>query len=309
VRNRFATTLHTLAREDPRLVVLVADISPAGAMDDFRREFPGRFINVGVAEQVMIGMAAGLALSGLRPFCYTIAPFALYRPFEFIRDDLAYQNLPVTVVGIGGGVSYSTLGPTHHTVEDVAIASSVPNLTVLAPCDPYEVEEATQWCARNEWGPVYMRLGRVGEPDLGDFWSDQWSFGTLRWLERGPGSGTDVCVLSYGPAISWALEHAGRLREAGLRVDVASVHTLKPLDVITILRVLGSYREVTIVEEAVYQGGLGMQVRALAHEAGSVCTVRVVCLRDEFTHLYGTREDVLAWHGWNTMLTRHGLEV
>ena len=129
MRNAFAEVLADLGREDPRVCIVVADISPAGPMAKFREEFPERFINVGVAEQAMIGICAGLALKGMRPFAYTIATFALYRPFEFVRDDLAYQNLPVTVVGIGGGVVYSTLGGTHYAQEDVAVASSIPNMS------------------------------------------------------------------------------------------------------------------------------------------------------------------------------------
>src|SRR4051812_17913606 len=122
MRNSFAATFHELAREDERLCMVVADISPAGAMDAFRKEYPKRFVNTGVAEQIMIGMSAGMAMRGLRPFAYTIATFALFRPFEFVRNDLAYQRLPVTVVGVGGGVTYSQLGGTHHAMEDVAMA-------------------------------------------------------------------------------------------------------------------------------------------------------------------------------------------
>ena len=126
MRNRFADTFYELGKADPRLCVVVADISPAGSIAKFRNEFPRRFINTGVSEQIMIGMTAGMAQRGLKPFAYTIATFTLYRPFEMVRDDLCYQNLPVTIVGIGGGVTYSTLGATHHAQEDVAIASALP---------------------------------------------------------------------------------------------------------------------------------------------------------------------------------------
>jgi len=134
MRNTFAKSFYEAAQSDPRLCMIVADISPAGSMEAFRKQFPERFVNTGVAEQIMIGMCAGMSMRGLKPFAYTIATFALFRPFEFVRDDLCYQNLPVTVVGVGGGVNYSTLGGTHHAMEDVAIASAVPNMRVLAPC-------------------------------------------------------------------------------------------------------------------------------------------------------------------------------
>src|SRR5215475_6927623 len=155
MRNMFANTFFEAACEDERLCVVVADISPAGSMSTFREKFPNRFINTGVAEQVMIGISAGMALRGLRPFAYTIATFALFRPYEFIRDDLCYQNLPVTVVGIGGGVNYSTLGGTHHAQEDVAIACTLPNMSVIAPCDPAETRVATEYLVTQERGPVY----------------------------------------------------------------------------------------------------------------------------------------------------------
>ena len=115
-------------------------------MVDFRQSFPERFINCGVAEQSMIGIAAGLAMKGMKPFCYTISTFSLYRPFEMVRVDLCYQNLPVVVIGMGAGVIYSTLGSTHHTIEDISIASSIPNMRVLAPCDPIEMGYVIKWC-------------------------------------------------------------------------------------------------------------------------------------------------------------------
>ena len=138
MRNKFADTFYELGKADPRLCVVVADISPAGSIAKFRNDFPTRFVNTGVSEQIMIGMVAGMAQRGLKPFAYTIATFTLYRPFEMVRDDLCYQNLPVTIVGIGGGVTYSTLGATHHAQEDVATASAIPNMSVIAPCDPAE---------------------------------------------------------------------------------------------------------------------------------------------------------------------------
>ena len=148
MRNIFADTFYELGKADPRLAIVVADISPAGSIARFREEFPDRFVNTGVSEQIMIGMCAGMALRGLRPFAYTIATFTLFRPYEFVRVDLCYHNLPVTIVGIGGGVTYSTLGSTHHALEDVSIACAIPNMAVVAPCDPRETREATLWCAQ-----------------------------------------------------------------------------------------------------------------------------------------------------------------
>lgn len=293
MRNAFAKTFHEAAQKDPRLCVVVADISPAGAMNEFRKQFPDRFINTGVAEQIMIGMCAGMSMRGLKPFAYTIATFALYRPFEFIRDDLCYQNLPVTVVGIGGGVTYSTLGSTHHAMEDVAIASAIPNMRVIAPCDPEEARAATQWCVGQEEGPVYLRLGKAGEPVISAGAAEPFTFGKVRLLREG----SDVCILGYGPILKLAMDAAIVLEERGISVAVASVHTLKPLDREGIAALLGRFSKVVVMEEMVPQGGLGNAVKALAWDSGARCQLECVALKDEFIHLYGKHEDILEAHG------------
>ena len=203
MRNKFADVFYALGKADPRLAIIVADISPAGSIAKFREEFPDRFVNTGVAEQVMIGMCAGMAQRGMRPFAYTIATFTLYRPFEFVRDDICYQNLPVTLVGIGGGVTYSTLGATHHAMEDISIAGAIPNMRIIAPCDPLETEAATRWCATQEEGPVYLRLGKAGEPVLTADAAEPWTFGRPNVIEKGD----DVCILSYGPIMGLAKRH------------------------------------------------------------------------------------------------------
>jgi transketolase len=293
VRNTFAETFHEAGKRDPRLCLVVADISPAGAIDKFRTEFPDRFVNTGVAEQIMIGMVAGIALRGLRPFAYTIATFALFRPYEMVRDDLCYQNLPVTVVGIGGGVTYSTLGGTHHAQEDVAIACAIPNMTVIAPCDPPETRLATQWCTTQERGPVYLRLGKAGEPNLTANAEDPWEFGRLRYLRRGH----DVCVLCYGPALKLASDVASHFHEQGRSVSLVSVHTLKPLDLEGLARALLGHSHVVVIEELAPYGSLGERVKALAWEAGARCRLDTFALDDAFHHVYGSHGDLLAAHG------------
>ena len=297
MRNRFADTFYELGKEDPRLCVVVADISPAGSIAKFRKEFPRRFINTGVSEQIMIGMVAGMAQRGLRPFAYTIATFTLYRPFEMVRDDLCYQNLPVTVVGIGGGVTYSTLGATHHAQEDVALASTLPNMSVIAPCDPAETEAATRWCATQERGPVYLRLGKAGEPDFTSKLQDQWQFGKIRQLR--PGS--DVCILTYGPIVKRAMAIADRFEASGKRSAVYSVHTLKPLDREGLTRILQNYKHVVVIEECAPNGSLAMRVRELASITGAACRLDTFTLQDAFIHCYGSHDDILDAHGLATV--------
>ena len=293
MRNTFAKTFHEAAKLDERLCMVVADISPAGAMDQFRKEFPTRFINTGVAEQIMIGMVAGMSMQGLKPFAYTIATFSLYRPFEFIRDDLCYQNLPVTVVGIGGGVTYSTLGSTHHAQEDIAIATSVPNLRVIAPCDPEETRCATEWCIAQEEGPVYLRLGKAGEPILGSKESDPFIYGKLRYLRRG----ADVAIIGYGPILKMGMELADKFREKNKTCSVISAHTLKPVDEEGIKKMLFEHKQIIVIEEMSPKGGLGDIVRILAQKNNSQCQIDCFSLKDEFIHCYGAHSEILKTHG------------
>ncbi len=293
MRNRFSDTFYELGKDDPRLAVVVADISPAGSIAKFREDFPERFINTGVAEQVMIGLCAGMALRGMRPFAYTIATFALFRTFEFIRDDLCYQDLPVTVVGIGGGVTYSTLGGTHHAMEDVAIASAMPNMQVIAPCDPAETEAATRFLALESRHPTYLRLGKAGEPDLTAIAVDPFEFGKVRTIQKG----TDTCILSYGPTVKIALDVADALEGDGESVSVVSCHTIKPLDVDGIAEALRSHSRVVVIEEMVPHGGLGSRVKEVAWDTKATCDLKCFSLKDEFIHIFGDHSELLAAHG------------
>jgi len=292
MRDAFAEALYQCAMNDPSIYVVVADISPAGSMTKFREQYPDRFINVGVAEQSMIGICAGLALRGKRPFAYTIATFALYRAFEFVRDDLCYQNLPVTVVGMGAGVVYSTLGGTHHAQEDIAVASAIPNMQVIAPCDPPECVEAVKWCAQQVNGPVYLRLGKAGEPTFTQN-AGPWQFGELRYL-RGGG---DLCIVGYGPIMKQAAAVADHFRDCRRSVSMVSAHTLKPFPALWMVDLLRIHREVIVIEEHAPQGGLASQVKQIAWDIGAKCKLHTFTLKDEFIHCYGTHEDMLERHG------------
>jgi len=293
MRNAFSKTLYECGQKDSSIAMVVADISPAGSMAKFSEEYPDRFINVGVAEQVMIGMCAGMALKGLQPFAYTIATFSLYRPFEMVRDDLCYQNLPVTVVGMGSGVVYSNLGGTHHTMEDVAIATALPNMQVICPCDPLETIEATKYCASQKTGPVYLKLGKAGEPTVTQDALDPFEIGKIRYLKKG----ADVCILTYGLLMPSMLEVASQLEKQGKSVSVVSVHTIKPLDRAGIVEALQSHAQVIVVEENVPHGALGSRVKEIAWDVQATCNLRTMSLKDEFIHCYGTYHELLDAHG------------
>jgi len=293
MRDAFAHTIHEIAKTNPNVFMVVSDISPAASMAPFRDEFPNHFINVGVAEQTMIGICAGLAQRGATSFAYTIGNFSIYRPFEQIRADLCYQNLPVTVVGIGGGVSYASLGGTHHTLEDIAVMSALPNMSIISPCDPLETVAAT-WAAAGHDGPVYLRLGRAGEPDLTSDAVEPFEFGKMRLLK----SGTGTCILSYGPIMKMAFDIAAAIeKQEGNPVAVASVHTLKPLDHETIIQTINSFETVVVLEEHSNIGGLGAQVKQLAWAQEARCKLLTFGLKDEFIHCYTSQQDMWRAHG------------
>lgn len=297
MRNKFAEVLYENACKNDDIAIVVADISPAGSMVKFREEQPDRFLNVGVSEQSMIGICAGLALKGLRPFAYTIATFSLYRPFEMVRDDLCYQNLPVTVVGIGAGVVYSTLGGTHQAMEDIAVAAAVPNMQVISPCDPLETEAATNFCAQESQGPTYLRLGKAGEPNLTKDAVDPFIFGKIRYLKKSDQAKT--CILSHGIIMEMAFEVAKELAE---EVDIISVHTLKPLDEDGLKKVLGAYDKVIVIEEHAPQGALASQLKQLAWDEQAKCKLHTFTLKDQFIHHYGNHRELLRLHGLATDL-------
>jgi len=263
MRNKFADTIYKLSKKNKKICVLVADISPAGSIQKFRNEFPERFINTGVAEQTMIGISAGLALKGYRPFCYTISTFTLYRPFEFIRVDLCYQKLPVTIIGMGAGTIYSTLGSTHQTIEDISIATSLPNMTVIAPCDPDEMKQTVAWCAKQNKGPVYIRLGKAGEPNLTYRSLDKFSVGKIRYLRKGV---KKLALIGYGIIMKKITELEQILiSKYKIKPSVICNHTLKPLDVKGLSKILKKYENLAIIEDHVPQGGLNSKIRELAN--------------------------------------------
>lgn len=282
MRDAFWQELTSLGKRLPTTWALVPDISPIP--NPFKEAFPERFVNVGVAESAMIGIAAGLALKGKRPFCYTIANFALYRPFEFVRNDLAFQNLPVVVCGMGSGVGYANLGSTHHTMEDVQVASAIPGLRVLAPADPYELRAMMGYLSCAE-GPTYLRIGKRGEPQLP---LGEWEYNLPRMFNRG----SQKLIVAYGPVSGMAWEVAKELD-----CNFASWHTLKPLNEEFMRWLILSHEEIVVVEEHV--AWLYEKFRLYDNEIRKdlVPKIRGVHLKDEYIKCYGTHTELLYAHG------------
>ena len=293
MRDTFSFTLHEVAKIIPNIFITVADISPAASMTPFREEFPDRFHNVGVSEQSMISLSTGLALRGCQPFAYTIAPFTIYRPFEHIRVEICYQNLPVTLVGVGAGVAYSVAGATHNAIEDIAVMGALPNMSIIAPCDPEELIPAIWACAKHD-GPVYLRLGKAGEPNLTKDAPEPFEFKKIRKIKNGDG----LAIIGYGPILSMAFEAAELYKkESNIDAAIFSAHTVKPLDVERIKSILTEYDKVIVLEEATPPGCLAGQVKQIAWDFQNKCNIRAIGLKDEFIKCYGSKEELLAAHG------------
>lgn len=258
MRNAFADAITTLGDEYPELVMLAGDIGNR-LFDKFKDKYPERFYNCGVAEANMTGLAAGLASCGLRPITYTITPFNTVRCLEQIRLDICYPNLPVIVVGTGAGLSYASLGATHHSMEDIAILRTLPNMHVVCPADPMEVREAVRDALRLA-RPTYIRLGKKGEPRI-HAQPPAFRIGegiTVR-------NGDDVVLLSVGNMIAPALECAERLQAQGVSAQVVSMHTVKPLDEALLASSFAQRKLVVVIEEHSHIAGAGSAVLEWGH--------------------------------------------
>ena len=262
MRNAFADELTKLGTEDPRIVMLSGDIGNR-LFDRFKDAQPERFFNCGVAEQNMMGVAAGMAMSGLRPVAYTITPFVTTRCLEQIRTDAAYHEVPVTVVAVGAGLAYAGLGPTHHACEDVAFLRSIPNMVVIAPGDAWEVRAALRAILCQD-RPAYMRMGKKGEPVVHKGPIEDFQIGRAIMLAEG----SDVCLLSTGNMLPEAMKAGQALGERGISARVVSFHTLKPLDEGCLAECFQRFAGVVTIEEHSVIGGLGAAVAEWAVDAG-----------------------------------------
>tara|TARA_Y100000590_G_scaffold305501_1_gene344595 strand:- start:532 stop:1443 length:912 start_codon:yes stop_codon:yes gene_type:complete len=289
MRNCFSESIAKLGEKNKNIFVVVADISPAGPMELFQKKNPDRFINVGVAEQTMIGVCAGLAMKKKIPFAYTISTFALYRPFEMIRTDVCYQDVPVTIVGMGAGTIYSTLGATHLTQEDISITRSVPNLQVLAPCDPNELKNCLIFCVKKSKKPTYLRIGKTGEKNFSN--KNNWNFGKISRLVNGE----KTCIISFGPIIKMAFEVKKKIKNK--KISIYSCHTLKPFDHIGLKKIMKKYRNIITLEDHSVIGGLGNIVQSYAGQFKFKGNIKTFALKDKFIHFYGSQEELLNLHG------------
>ncbi len=290
MRNAFADEITRLAEQDDRIVLLSGDIGNR-LFNTYKDRFPARFFNCGVAEANMTGVAAGMALAGMRPVTYTIAAFNTARCYEQIKLDVAYHNLPVIITGVGGGLSYAELGGTHQSIEDIAIMRALPNMTVICPGDAVEVRCALRASFGHD-GPVYLRLGKKNEPVVHSH-EPPFAIGGALVLRRGE----RIALLSTGTMLPAVMETAELLAESGVQAEVVSFHTVKPLDGSYLASATDRFSLVVTIEEHTVLGGFGSAVAEWFAAAETPFPgLMMIGIEDTFAHRCGgqdfAREDL-----------------
>jgi len=291
LRTAFIQALNEMADRDERVCLIVGDLGYS-VIEDFANRHPDQFVNAGVSEQNMIGLAAGMAMTGKIVFTYSIGNFGTLRCLEQIRNDVCYHRANVKVVAVGGGLAYGNLGVTHHASEDVAIMRSLPNMTVVAPGDPAEARLATRAVVALD-GPAYLRLGKAGEPVVHEK-DPELVLGRAITVR----DGSDVTLIASGGMLATANKVTSTLAGQGLGVRLLSMHTVKPLDKDAVTRAATETRYVFTLEEHSVEGGLGGAVaEVMAELEPGSAPLRRIGLRPEFNKTVGDQNYLKAMHG------------
>ena len=283
----YGDVLTQIAEKDERVVALTADLARSTKIGKFEEKIPERFFNVGIAEANMVGIASGMAETGLIPVVSTFAVFASMRAAEFVRTDICYQKRNVKIIATHSGTSFGQAGTTHHCTEDMAIMRSFAGMTVIAPADSYETARAVAAAIEMD-GPVYIRIGRGFEPPLHKSMDFDFEIGKAIQLR----DGQDLTVIACGVSVVHAVEAADILGQQGIRVRVLDMHTIKPIDREAVLAAVMDTRRVITVEDHTVVGGLGSAVAEVVAESGKGCVLRRLGYQDEFC-IVGYPEDLL----------------
>lgn len=290
MRSIFINTLTELAEKDQNIYLLTGDLG-FSFFEEFSRKFSKRFINCGVAEQNMMGLAAGLALNGKKPYVYSIIPFVTMRCLEQIRNDVCYQNLDVKIVGAGVGFSYGHLGATHHAIEDLGILRSLPNLTILCPADPVETKELVLKTYQNK-NPTYLRLSGDGKKILYNF-NPEILIGKPSVLKEGD----EGVILTTGIFLEIGGEIVDKLKKAGHNFKLISMHTIKPIDGEALFKELKGKKLIFTLEEHNLIGGLGSAVAEILMESGFKGLFKRLAIADEYCQEVGSRNYLCKKYG------------
>jgi transketolase len=290
-REVYGRVLAEMSKTNDKIVGVTADLAKSTAIAFFHKENPDKFFNVGIAEQNLMGVAAGMAKMGLIPFASTFAAFASMRAAEQVRTDICYQNLPVKIIATHSGISFGAAGTTHHCTEDIAIMRSFANLTVIVPADGTETANAVRACIDIP-GPVYIRIGRGFEPPYYEDENYGFEIGKAHMVR----DGSDLAIITCGIGVLQAAEAARTLEEQdGLSVRVINMHTIKPIDTEAIMKAVTDTRRIVTVEEHNTLGGLGSAVADVIAESGKGCAFRKLGLNDEYSEV-GYPEDLYAYY-------------
>lgn len=287
MRNAFVTKLTELCRKNSKIVLLVGDIG-FGVFEDFKKEFPRRYFNMGIAEQNSIGVVSGLAKEGFFPIFYTIIPFLIYRPFEQIRNDLCINRRKALLVGVGSGLSYGALGPTHHALEDIGVLSVLPEIAIYTPSSPNMVANSLEEVIENEIGPAYLRLGKNGEPNLKIDSKLQNSWFPLRVKYKG----NNILILTHG-TISKIIEDIIDDNDLGCLVTLVVIERIKPFPKGEFYKVADGITRIIVIEEHYEAGGLFDHTLRECTALGLITKIESICLPHKFIKVVGSQENLL----------------
>lgn len=290
MQKAYITALYALAQRDRNVVSLLTD-SGTDYDELFARDFPNQCFNFGIGEENVVAAAAGMAACGKIPFVYTTGAFLAFRAMEFIRNDVCFQNMSVKIVGMGSGLAWSTLGPSHHATEDISVLRALPNLTILCPASPREAAKCVQ-AAYEIPGPVYIRMGMSNEREV---YPEDYDYvpGRNRVIREGG----DLTIFVTGSVLSEVLDAAALLFAEGLDAAVVNVHTLKSTDRQSIIDAAQTGKPILTVEEHNVEGGLGSIVADILADLGTGIRFRKIGIQDRFAIGYGTIAEVRRMNG------------
>lgn len=287
----FSGTLQELAKEDRNIVAVTSDSRGSGKLTPFGKKFPGQIIEVGIAEQNLVGVAAGLASAGKKVFAVSPACFLTARALEQIKNDVAYSDNPVKAIGISAGVSYGALGTTHHSLHDFAVLRAINNITIVAPADNFETEQAIKKAAASPH-PFYIRFGKKAMPLLNTDHTE-FEFGKGRVIKEG----NDIAFIATGETVYPALQAANKLKEEhNIEATVISMHTIKPLDYELLGKVAARCKAVITVEEHSVNGGLGEACASFLLQHNYNVKFKIMGIPDEYT-VTGSQKEIFNHYG------------
>lgn len=287
----FSETLQRLAQNDRDIIAVTSDSRGSGKLVPFAAQFPEQIVEVGIAEQNLVGVAAGLASAGKKVFAVSPACFLSARALEQIKNDVAYSDNPVTLVGISAGVSYGALGTTHHSLHDFAALRAINNITIVAPADNYETEQAAEQAVTYR-KPLYLRFGKKSMPLLPK-WDQPFTFGRGRLIREG----NDLAIIANGETVYPAWLAAQELeKKQGITTTVVSMHTIKPLDTELLEKIAANGRPIITVEEHMVYGGLGEACASHLLQKGCTNPFKIMGIPDEYT-VTGSQQDIFSHYG------------